>query len=112
MSPPPAGVLLRQQAAAACCRAPDRRLFDIQVLNDQDSASKALQLLEGLTLNAVPVQHRSRLLTCRCCTLDISASEASQQLKGLLQKATTREAEQQHRQQGSVLHIPDTPPSE
>ena len=52
------------------------------------------------------------LLTCRCCNLDVSASEASQQLEGLLRKATTREAEQQHRQQGSVLHIPNTPPSE
>ena len=54
----------------------------------------------------------STLLTCRCCNLEVSTNEACQHLEGLLQEATTREEEQQHRQQGSVVYIPNAPPSE
>lgn len=86
-------------------------LPDMQVLQ---CSGHCRQQLEGLLLSAqYPSSNQAcRLLTCRCCHLEISASEASQQLEGLLQKATTREADQQHRQQGSVLRIPTEPPSE
>ena len=85
----------------------------MQVLQCQDSTSQACQQLEGLLSMQCPSRTQSsRLLTCRCCNLDISASDASQELEVLLQQATTRETEQQHRQQGSILRVRNEPPPE